>query len=421
MKILTSKWKDLFLSNFLGVFNDNLLKNAIIFIAVGWNLPLWMNQSQLISAVSAALVLPYLVFSPLGGKLSVKYHKTSVFRILKLVELPIMLIACLAFFFEWVFLAIFSVLLMGVQSSLYSPSKYGLIRDIGGEKGISEGSGGFEAMAFLGILMGTFVASLLADYGNYTIIYVIFLGVAILGYLVTMQIRVKEESVFDSHNHKLNPVSFFRHSYQVASHFPLVNLAVIGASVFWLLGSVLQMNLVIHSRQFYNVSATSAGVAMGIAAIGIAVGTWVAGRISGEKVEKGLILIGLTGMLLVLLLILFVPVSFVFFVVMVLLFAFFGGLFQVPNLAIIQGAGLGRNIGTVIAYLNLLTFILILLGTLIFSVTTSVTNENSFAVFGVLAFICFMFILYYAARHRVFLNASMSLLQSLWKRERNIQ
>lgn len=421
MKILTSKWKDLFLSNFLGVFNDNLLKNAIIFIAVGWKLPLWMDQSQLISAVSAALVLPYLVFSPLGGKLSVKYHKTSVFRFLKLIELPIMLIACLAFLFEWVFLAVFSVLLMGIQSSLYSPSKYGLIRDVGGEKGISEGSGGFEAMAFLGILLGTFVASLLADYGNYTIIYVIFLGVAILGYLVTRQIKVKEELVFENHNHKLNPVSFFRHSYQVAAHFPLVNLAVVGASVFWLLGSVLQMNLVIHARQFYDVSATSTGFVMGVAAVGIAIGTWTAGKISDEKVEHGLVLIGLLGMLLVLLLILFLSVSFPVFASFVFVFAFFGGLFQVPNLAIIQGAGLGRNIGTVIAYLNLLTFILILLGTLIFSVTTSITNENSFAVFGVLASICFMFVLYYTAKHRVFLIASKSLLQSLWRRMRNIQ
>lgn len=411
----------MFLSNFLGVFNDNLLKNAIIFIAIGWNLPHWMNQSQLISVVSAALVLPYLVFSPLGGKLSVRYQKANVFRFFKLIELPIMFIASLSLYLEWVYLAVFSVLLMGIQSSLYSPSKYGLIRDIGGEKGVSEGSGGFEAMAFLGILLGTFVASLLADYGSYTIIYIIFLGVAALGYLVTLQIKVEEESVSENHNFKINPISFFRHGYHVASSFPQVNLAVVGASVFWLLGSVLQMNLVIHSRQLYEVSATFAGIVMGVAAVGIAAGTWVAGMISGEKVERGLVLIGLTGMLLVLLLILFVSVSFEIFVIMVFLFAFSGGLFQVPNLAIIQGAGLGRNIGTVIAYLNLLTFILILLGTLIFSVTTSVTNENSFAVFGVLAFICFMFILYYAARHRVFLNASLSLLQSLWKRERNIQ
>lgn len=421
VRVLTSKWKDLFLSNFLGVFNDNLLKNAIIFIAVGWNLPDWMSQSQLISIVSASLVLPYLVFSPLGGKLSVIYHKITVFRFLKLIEMPIMLIACFSFYYEWVYVSIFSVLLMGIQSSLYSPSKYGLIKDIGGEKGVSEGSGGFETMAFLGILLGTFVASLLADIGNHTILYIVFLGVAFLGYLVTLQISVQEESVLENHKHKLNPFSFFRHGYHVASHFPQVNLAVVGASVFWLLGSVLQMNLVIHSRQFYEVSATSAGIVMGVAAIGIAFGTWVAGVISGERVERGLILLGLTGMLLILVLVLFVSMSFVAFVVLIFIFAFFGGLFQVPNLAIIQGAGLGRNIGTIIAYLNLLTFILILLGTLIFSATTSMTNENSFAVFGVLALICLVFVLYYAAKHPVFLKASKSLLQSLWGRKRNIR
>ena len=64
------KWSDLLLSNFFGVFNDNFLKNAIIFIALSWNLPSWLTQSQLISIVSGSLVVPYLILSPLGGKLA---------------------------------------------------------------------------------------------------------------------------------------------------------------------------------------------------------------------------------------------------------------------------------------------------------------------------------------------------------------
>lgn len=410
----------MFFSNFLGVFNDNLLKNAIIFIAVGWRLPAWLNYSQLISVVSASLVLPYLLFSPLGGKLAVRYQKTAVFRFFKLIEVPIMLIAVVSFYFEWVYLAVFSVFLMGTQSSLYSPSKYGLIRDIGGEKGVSEGSGGFEAMAFLGILTGTFVASLLADMESYTYIYVLFPGIAVLGYWVTCRIKATEDKVDDELTHKLNPVSFFRHSFRIAASYRGVNLAVFGASVFWLIGSLLQMNLVIHARQYYGVSATYTGVVMGIAAIGIALGTWMAGRVSGEKAEQGLILPGLSGMLIVLLIVLLVPLHFYVFAGLVFVFAFFGGVFQVPNLAVIQGAGLGRNIGTVIAYLNLLTFILILFGSVIFSVTTGLTGQNSFAVFGVLAAICLFCVVLYVARSE-FLEKAIRLLAGLWSRGAKIK
>ena len=132
---MKSRWNGLFLANLWGVFNDNLLKNAIIFIAVGWSLPEWMTQSQLITIASASLVFPYLVFSPLAGKLTVRYSGLPVFRFFKLVEFPIMMLAGLAFIMQSVGLAITSMFLMGIQSALFSPAKYSLIRQIGGKSG----------------------------------------------------------------------------------------------------------------------------------------------------------------------------------------------------------------------------------------------------------------------------------------------
>src|SRR5665647_1369786 len=164
MPIFRSKWTALFVSNFLGIFNDNLLKNSIIFITVTWTIPNWLTQSQLISIVSASLIVPYLFLSPLGGRFAVIYSKKKVFIFFKLLEFPIMFIACVAFYYQWVMLAVFSVLLMGIQSCLYSPSKYSLIRDIGGVEGVSFGSGIFEMMAFLGILTGTVIASVVSDH-----------------------------------------------------------------------------------------------------------------------------------------------------------------------------------------------------------------------------------------------------------------
>ncbi len=403
--MLKSKWFYLFLSNFLGVFNDNFLKNAIIFIGISWILPSWLTPSQIISIVSACLVVPYLFFSPVGGQWAMRYSKLKVFRMMKLIEIPIVLIGAAAFYFQWIFLAVFSVLLLGTQSCLYSPSKYGLIRDIGGESGASFGSGMFETMAFLGILIGTFTASLVSDHYSLYLLGGILLGVAILGYVVTNSIQVKELPIEHTAN-TLNPLKFILSNYKFAKAYPLVNSAVLGASVFWMIGGMLQMNVIIHCRNVLHVSNSMTGVVMACAAVGIALGTAFTGKISKGNVKKGLILPALSGMIVCLTLMLVLPLSFPLFLSVTILFAFLGGMFQVPCLATIQQADLGRKIGDIIAYLNMVTFLFILIGTLFFSLTTLFSGESSFAVFGVMLGVCVSVWLYFMFRYPDFRRES---------------
>lgn len=374
----------LFASNFLGVFNDNFLKNGIIFIAVAWSLPGWLSHSQLISIVASGLVLPYLIFSPLGGKLAVRYSKLKIFSLMKLIELPIMLLAIVAFYMQWIGLAIASVFIMGIQSSLYSPSKYSLIRDIGGEKGVSYGSGLFETMAFLGILLGTFFASVVSDHYTLLLYGAVLMLVALLGYIATRAIRAEELPMELSETSVYNPIRFVKENYRFAKKFPHVNSAVFGSSSFWLISNLLQMNIIIHSKNVYGVSNIQTGMVMAFAAIGVALGTGLTGKLSGARVRSELIVPALTGMIALLLIILFVPLSFSGFIVAVMLFAALAGMFQVPNMARVQHAELGRRRGEVIAYLNMANFLFILIGTAFFSLTTALTNENSYAVFVVM-------------------------------------
>ena len=385
---LRSKWTPLFLSNFLGIFNDNFLKYCIIFVGVTWAKPSWMSQSQLISMVSGALVIPYLFLSPLGGRLAVSYSKKLVFRICKLLEIPVLAVACVAFWFQWIMVAVSAVLLMGILSCLYSPSKYSLIRDIGGEEGVSFGSGVFETMAFLGILVGMVAASVVSDYYYSLIVFAVLIGLGVLGYLITSTIRADELPENKENPGTLNPVRFLIESFRFARQHPNVNHAVFGASSFWLIGGMLQMNLLIHVEHVYRASNTITGLVMACAAVGIALGTWAAGKISGKSVNKGLILIGIGCMTFFLLILTFVPLNLQVFMILVFVVAFSGGLFQIPCLSMLQNAGLGRKLGDMIAYLNLVTFIFVLLGTLIFSLSTQLTSENSFVVFGVMTALC---------------------------------
>jgi len=410
-QFIRSKWTSLFLSNFLGVFNDNFLKNSIIFIAISWAMPPWLTQSQLISLVSASLVIPYLFLSPLAGRLAVIYSKKRVFRICKLLEIPVLIVACIAFYYQWVMIAVLSVLIMGILSCLYSPSKYSLIRDIGGAEGVSFGSGVFEMMAFMGVLVGTIIASIVSDHYSNTYVTSILIGLAILGYIITSTIRVQELPEENEKSH-LNPIKFVVESFRIAQSHKHVNSAILGASTFWLIGSMLQMNLVIHTQHIYQASNTITGVVMAFAAIGIALGCWLAGKISGKKVERGLILIGTIGMSVFLLILSIVSLTFIMYVACVFGAAFMGGIFQIPSLSTIQNTNLGRKLGDIIGYLNMLTFTLISLGAVFFSATTYFTHENSYAVFGVILSICILISIYFLRKSPEFWNDTKALLKA---------
>lgn len=402
MILVKKNWFHLFLTNFIGVFNDNFLKHCIIFISVTWNLPPWLSRAQLISAVAAALVLPYLVFSPLAGRLAIRHSKQRIWQLLKFMELPVMLLASVAFLFHWVGLALLSVLLLGILSCLYSPSKYGLIRDIGGPEGVSFGSGVFETMAFLGILIGSVAAPFLSDHYHVWILIGIIMSMALLGYLTSLQLKVQELPVETDQADTINPVRFLVESFRFATNHRYINSAILGTSVFWMVGGMIQMNVVIHCVQTLGTTNSVAGIVLCCAAVGIAMGCTAAGLLAKDTVRPGMIPIGLIGMMVSLAALLFFHPGVLGTGILVFSLAFMGGFFEIPCMALVQHANLGRKLGDMIAYLNLVNFVFVLIGTGLFSLTTYLTNDSSLAVFAVILVACSLTLVYFLLRHPEF-------------------
>lgn len=362
-------------------------------------MPEWMTQSQLISAVSAALVLPYLLLSPYSGEIAERFPKQKIVRMMKMLELPIVLLAGIGFWIESVWIVLLAVLLMGTQSCLYSPAKYGLIRDVEGEKGVAFGSGMFEMMAFLGILIGTVLAAYLSDHYAWWIVTVIMIVLAIIGFILskvldiveTQYIASSQEQNTEAQNqaslHVLNPIRFLIDSYKFASQHKGLNKAIYGASLLWLLGGLLQMNVVLHCTRTLGMSNTVSSIILSMAAVGIAIGCSVAGKLIENRNKQNFIIGGLIGVALALIIVLIFKPERWALGVLIFLIAVSGGIFQVPCLAIVQSANIGRKLGSVLAYLNLLTFIFVLIGTVIFSIITVLTDQNSYAVFIVMLII----------------------------------
>lgn len=400
MKSSSASWLKLFLTNLFTLLNDNYLKNIIYFVGVTWTLPEFLSDSLLLTLISAMLVIPYLLFTPLSGRLAVIFSKQKVYMYCKLCEFPIILLACIALITHSIFFCVFSVFLMGVQSCLSSPSKYGIIRDIEGEEKIAYGNGMMEMMSFVGILLGTILGTMLSELVSIWIICALMLLFTTISFITVYRLKIveipSEKPIFNT----INPIKYMIESFRFAQKYKGINDAVLGSSIFWMIAGMLQLNLVIHCRQTLELSNIGTGLCMSSAAVGIALGCVFAGKILRSDNAFRMINIGLLAMnIFLLLIIVFNPNVYIFSLLMFGV-TFFGGIFEVPCLAIVQRAPIGRIVGDMMAYLNFANFVLVLIGTAIFYAVSAFFNESSIAIFTSIEVILFLSLIYFVFKFR---------------------
>lgn len=400
MKSSSANWLKLFLTNLFTLLNDNYLKNIIYFVGVTWTLPEFLSDSLLLTLISAMLVIPYLLFTPLSGRLAVIFSKQKVYMYCKLCEFPIILLACIALITHSIFFCVFSVFLMGVQSCLSSPSKYGIIRDIEGEEKIAYGNGMMEMMSFVGILLGTILGTMLSELVSIWIICALMLLFTTISFITVYRLKIveipSEKPIFNT----INPIKYMIESFRFAQKYKGINDAVLGSSIFWMIAGMLQLNLVIHCRQTLELSNIGTGLCMSSAAVGIALGCVFAGKILRSDNAFRMINIGLLAMnIFLLLIIIFNPNVYIFSLLMFGV-TFFGGIFEVPCLAIVQRAPIGRIVGDMMAYLNFANFVLVLIGTAIFYAVSAFFNESSIAIFTSIEVILFLSLIYFVFKFR---------------------
>ena len=365
----------LFVTNFLGTMNDNFLKGLASFIVIDWIAdpalkPVFMG------AVAAALVLPFVLCSPLADRLTVVFPKRRVLRLAKTVELPLVLIGVAGFVFHSAALVVASVTLMGLQSSLYSPSKYALVRDVGGADRISTGMGGMEGIAFLGMLSGTIAAAYAVDNFQPAVRYAVLAALAVLGYVASCLVKADEEP--NRNVHSINPVRYFLRSYRMARGYTGLNAVIVTLSVFWFAASMLQMGLVVYGKEVLGLGSTETGVLLCAAAVGI-----VAGQVLAGLVDRRHYLLGatpLTGLLAAALLavLFFVPMGKTAFGITLGLLAFDLGFFKLPLDAEIQKVVKGPRLNTMLAYFNMVSFLFMMLASGVYALVSWAAGPRAF-------------------------------------------
>jgi len=395
------QWLPLFSTNFFGVITDNFLKNLICFIGIYWVSQ--DNQSLVVSMAAGMLVVPFILFSPLAGRISYSTSKLSIVKYAKGLAIIISVIAALGFIFQSIVLVMAAMFLMGFQSTIYSPAKYGLIRDIGGKDGISFGTGTLEMLTFIGALVGTVIAGMVADINkiagwewsrNY-VIAGLFLLVSLISWGASFSIKAAESEPESIDAGSLNPIIFLKDSYRFGLTIPGLNPVVIGIATFWLIASLVQMNIVIHCPQVLGMSSSGTSLIIGLMSIGIGLGCGVAGILSRKKVQVRLVIVGGSGLTVLMFILGVTSLHLYVFGSLVALSAFFSGFMMVPLNSWLQVNVLGRKLGGVIAAQNLLVFIFLLVSAILFGTTEKVFGSTFvFLLIGVIT-LCVTVFMYF--------------------------
>jgi acyl-[acyl-carrier-protein]-phospholipid O-acyltransferase/long-chain-fatty-acid--[acyl-carrier-protein] ligase len=378
-------WKVSFWSvivtQFQGAFSDNTLQTLVVFLIVGMGLPS-SQRDFLVPAVGALFALPFILFSMTGGFFADRFSKRSVMIGVKYFEIAIMLMATLGLVFHLLSLQLSAIFLMGVHSAIFGPSKYGILPELLPEKRLSWGNGILELGTIVAIITGTVVGGILADVFRERTVWsgIILIFLAIIGLFTCFGIA----RVPAGDEKKSYQVNFLRELFsqiKVIRRDRVLFLAVVGNTYFWFLGALLKYNVVLYGSDVLRVGETETSYLLAAIALGVGVGSFAAGYLSGNKIEYGLVPLGSVG-LTVFASILYNPaLSYTVVAIDLALLGFFCGFFIVPINALMQHRPGKERKGGVLAAANLLSFVGVFLASGIYYIMRAIGHFDPRAIF----------------------------------------
>lgn len=325
-----------FWTQFLGAFNDNLLKFAVT-LAVTYNDALRGSFSPglLINLIAALFILPFVLFSATSGQLADKFDKTKVMRLAKWLEPPIVIITAVGFLLNSVELLVLAVFLLGTQSAFFGPAKYAYLPEQLKSSELVMGNALVESATFMAILLGTIAAgSLMSQDAGNAVVYVVCgfgLLVALLGVYQSQRMPLTPSHSPDL---KVNWNLFTEtwRNVRFATNLPKVWPALLGISWLWFVGATYLTQFPLLSKTLFNASPGVATVLLFAFTVGLGIGAFLCEKWSRKRIEMGLVLCGLFVMIVAGVLLHFVLHAYQTSTSQQTVFAFFS---QADNLAVL--------------------------------------------------------------------------------------
>ena len=286
-----------YLTQLFGAFNDNVFKNALILMIAFQVVDLDLNVNTLVNLSAGLFILPFFLFSATAGQLADKYEKSSLMRKIKLLEVVIMLCAALAFYLQNISVLIGLLFLMGTQSTLFGPVKFGILPQHLKSEELVGGNALVEAGTFMAILIGIIVGgSLIADKESGTYyVSLVLVCTAVAGYLSSRGIPLAK-AADPKIKINWNPITETWRNFHFTRQNRVVFLSILGVSWFWFLGATYLTQLPNYTKIELGAGEQVVTFLLALFSIGIGVGSLLCERLSGHKVEIGLVPLGSIGL-----------------------------------------------------------------------------------------------------------------------------
>lgn len=385
-------------AQFLGVVNDNVFKFLIVFLFI--DLKGVEHSSEILFWVGTVYVLPFLLFSPAAGVLADRFSKQRMIIFLKFTEVVIMGLGIAAFLFKSDWASYSLLFLLSLQSAVFGPPKYSIIPElVSAPEKIPKANGLITSFTYLGIIVGTFLASFLTQLTdrNFPLTAGACTLIAIGGFLASLFIPYTEPKRSER---RINPL-FLHEIYRnlkYAKTVPYLLVGIFGSASFLFIGAYFQLNVIPFAIQSLGLSEVGGGYLFLLTAIGIACGAFLAGRLSRKRIEIGLACLSGMALSLMIFLISFISHQFVFVLVALFVLGVFGGLYIVPFDSYIQTYSPDKKRGQIVAASNFLSFCGVLVAPMLLYLFGGIFDLSAARGFTITSIIIFLMVLVITSR-----------------------
>lgn len=287
-----------FWTQFLGAFNDNIFKTALITVltyeAVKWTK---MDSGFLNNLIPGLFILPFVLFSATAGQLADKFEKSKIVRYVKVLEIVIMLVAAVGWTTHSLWLLIVAVVGMGLHSTLFAPVKYAYLPQHLKPDELVGGNGLIEMGTFVGILIGEVLGAVLVGFEKWGIELVAggTVAIAILGWITSRGVPHSPESAPDL-KINWNPLTETIRNIGFSRQNRTVFLSMLGNSWFWFYGAIILAQFPLYAKDYLHGDHNVFVLLLTVFSLGVGTGSLLCERLSGHKVEIGLVPFGSIGL-----------------------------------------------------------------------------------------------------------------------------
>lgn len=364
-------------TQFLGALNDNIFRNGLVILITFQGVRiLGMGHTVLANVAAFLFILPFFLFSATAGQLADKYEKSMLMRRIKLLEIGLMSLAAVALLSRQYPLLLFVLFLMGCQSTLFGPVKYAYLPQKLHTDELIGGNALVESGTYVAIIVGLIIGVESVDFESkrQTLLAALLVAVACIGYLTSRKIP-RTEAVDPELKINWNAWKETWHIVNFAREEKSVFLSILGISWFWFFGSALTIQMPAYAADILNGNESVVTTLLIAFAVGVGLGSLLCERMSGHRIELGLVPFGSIGMSLFLIDLYFAqPETAVTAITSVgeflsrssswriladlALLGAFGGFYSVPLYALIQKRSERKYLSRIIAANNIINALL---------------------------------------------------------------